>query len=481
MLVLDAIFKNQPTSGRPPQVKYRKTEVVQNVHKIPVPQFQHQKLTSFAGLIIFQKYFQKIKLRQELKKCFEHLSSISVYAPERIIMILMINIFLGFRKLSAVQDLKNDPLYMRVLGLKKLPTSSTISRSLQRMDKASYSKLRKLTRDKVLSRLEKENLSRITLDFDGSICSTKSRKTEGTAVGFNKQKKGSRSYYPLFCTVAQTGQVLDHKHRPGNVHDSKHSLAFMKFCFRSIRKKLPGVILESRMDSAFFSEKTLLLLNSEDVHFTISVPFHRFAKLKAIVLQRQRWSKADENCDYFEIDWKPASWNASQNFKFIAIRKKTHKLRKKPIQYDLFEPFDEIYEYKVILTNMSMPANQVLNFHNGRGSQEGIFSELKSDSWMHYIPTQRLISNQIYLATTILAHNEIKELQMITGSRQRKEDNEVRPALWKFKKLRTFRWQSLQIAGRLIRPQGRLTLQMNLIGKTRENFLGILKKLNFAA
>ena len=53
-----------------------------------------------------------------------------------------------------------------------------------------------------------EGLSRVTLDFDGSVQST-GRHAEGTAVGFNKQKKGARSYYPLFCTVAQTAQVLD--------------------------------------------------------------------------------------------------------------------------------------------------------------------------------------------------------------------------------------------------------------------------------
>ena len=60
----------------------------------------------------------------------------------------------------------------------------------------------------------------MTSDFDGSVQSTK-RHAEGTAVGFNKEKKGARSYYPLFCTVAQTGQVLDVLHRAGNVHDSK--------------------------------------------------------------------------------------------------------------------------------------------------------------------------------------------------------------------------------------------------------------------
>jgi hypothetical protein len=49
-------------------------------------------------------------------------------------------------------------------------------------------------------------------------------------VGFNKQKKGARSYYPLFCTVAQSGQVLDHLHRSGNVHDSNGALEFVTRC-----------------------------------------------------------------------------------------------------------------------------------------------------------------------------------------------------------------------------------------------------------
>ena len=64
------------------------------------------------------------------------------------------------------------------------------------------------------------------MDFDGSVLST-GRVAEGTAVGFNKKKKGQRSYYPLFSTIAQTGQVLDLYHRPGNVHDSNGAEQFI--------------------------------------------------------------------------------------------------------------------------------------------------------------------------------------------------------------------------------------------------------------
>ena len=67
----------------------------------------------------------------------------------------------------------------------------------------------------------------MTLDYDGSVLST-GRHAEGTAVGFNKKKKGARSYYPLFCTVAQTDQVLDVHHRPGNVHDSNEEVIVLR-------------------------------------------------------------------------------------------------------------------------------------------------------------------------------------------------------------------------------------------------------------
>jgi hypothetical protein len=51
----------------------------------------------------------------------------------------------------------------------------------------------------------------VSLDFDGSVLSTH-RRAEGVAAGYNKKKKGTRSYYPLFCTLAQTGLI-----RPGSL------------------------------------------------------------------------------------------------------------------------------------------------------------------------------------------------------------------------------------------------------------------------
>ena len=97
------------------------------------------------------------------------------------------------------------------------------------MDAVGILKLRQLCREMLLTRLQALNLARLTMDFDGSVIST-GRVAEGTAVGFNKKKKGQRSYYPLFCTIAQTAQVLDVLPRAGNVHDSNGALQFILDC-----------------------------------------------------------------------------------------------------------------------------------------------------------------------------------------------------------------------------------------------------------
>ena len=94
-------------------------------------------------------------------------------------------------------------------------------------------------------------------------------------------------------------------------------------------------------------------------------------------------------------------------------------------------PYQYGYEFKVILTNKHLSARKVLMFHQGRGAQEGLFAELKSDNQMGYVPTRTWVGNQIYLLSVLLAHNLVRELQMIAHPPSRLT-LEKRPALWDF-------------------------------------------------
>ena len=437
-------------------MKSSKSNTHSKSYAIPSIHFEDQKLTSFSGLVIFQKLFRHLSLKKHLRNCFKHQQVKSIFGESTIVLILIVHLLLGYRELRHIKFYQDDPMVKRLLGLKKLPDVATISRSLSRIDIEGVDNLQRTSGKLVLNRLIELSLPRVTLDFDGSVIGT-GRFAEGTAVGFNKSKKGQRSYYPLFCTVAQTGQVLDILHRSGNVHDSKGAQEFIISCIKQLREALGDIIIETRMDSAFFSDAMVCMLESQKIEYTISVPFERLLSLKTRVEKRRKWLHLDEYCDFFEVQWKPKSWKRKR--RFITVRQATKIQHKTPVQLDLFTPYDYSWEYKVVLTNKKLTTPKLISYHNGRGSQEAIFAELKSCNQMDYVPTRTWTGNQVYMLSAVMAHNLSKELQMQTSEPNR-STQQKRPTLWNFKKLGTIRKEIIQRAGRIIRPNGKLVLSM---------------------
>ncbi len=272
--------------------------------------------------------------------------------------------------------------------------------------------------------------------------------------------------------------MLDLVHRPGNVHDSHGAEAFIGRRLQDVRSYLPAAKLEARLDSAFFADKMVDLLDCEGVEFTISVPFERFTELKAMVEGRKRWRPLDGTWAYFESSWSPKCWK--QDFRFLFIRQKVKKQNKEPVQLDLFCPHEEGYEFKVVLTNKGSSARNVLRYHNGRGAQENVFGELKSQCQMDYVPVRRLAGNQLVLMASVLSHNLLRTLQMELAPPERKT-SEKRSPLWVFQETATIRQYLLHRAGRLTRPCGRLRLSMSGNEATKQTFLDYLKALGAVA
>jgi len=303
-------FANELTPNRKAlKMKSSKAETVRRFHKIPRLVFAAEsRLTSYAGLVVFQSLFSRLDLKQRLRACFSCSGGQAIFSPSGVMMLLVLHLLLGFRRLRGLDYYRDDPLVARLVGWSRLPDVSTVSRSLGAMDEGNVDAVRSLLRQLVTDRLAAEPIARVTVDFDGSVQSTTGH-AEGTAVGFNKVKKGARSYYPLFCTVAQTGQFFDLHHRPGNVHDSNGAAVFMAHCLDELRAALPGRRFEARIDSAFFNDTIFPTLDAAGVEFSCSVPFHRFGKLKEMIESRELWHRIDQHWSYFECAWSPECWD----------------------------------------------------------------------------------------------------------------------------------------------------------------------------
>ncbi len=241
---------------------------------------------------------------------------------------------------------------------------------------------------------------------------------------------------------------------------------------------LPQVQIEIRMDAAFFSDEIVAELERQGVEFTISVPFERFVELKELIEARRHWRPFNHEWSHFESRWKPKVWQ--QRFRFVFIRRIVRQQHKDPVQLDLFVPYRCGYEFKVIVTNKSVRASKVLAFHNGRGSQEGILGELKSQVQGDYVPVRGWVGNRLWLLAGMLAHNLAREMQMLAQP-QARGTTEKRATLWVFEQVATIRRNLLQRAGRLTRPRGELTLTMGANAAVKEQLLQYLAALKKAA
>ena len=118
------------------------------------------------------------------------------------------------------------------------------------------------------------------------------------------------------------------------------------------------------------------------------------------------------------------------------------------------------WEFKVVVANRRVKAKAAVAFHDGRGSQEAVFGELKSQCRMDCVPTGRVAGNRLYTLAAILAHNPTRELQMASRPPQRGATPK-RAAAWAFEQMRTVRRRLVCRPGRFVRPQRKPVLSMN--------------------
>lgn len=153
---------------------------------------------------------------------------------------------------------------------------------------------------------------------------------------------------------------FDMHHRPGNVHDSNGAVGFVSQCIERVRRRPPRAVLAAHLDSAFFHQNLLSVLEEHRVQYAVSLPFSNFTSLRHLVESRQRWCRIDDRWSYFETTWRPKRWLRKR--RVILIRQRRAVQRKGPLQLDLFEVVDREFEYQAIVTNKKTSATNVLAF-----------------------------------------------------------------------------------------------------------------------
>src|SRR5215470_14184319 len=262
-------------------------------------QFGREQLTSYGGLELLRRFLVLIGLRARIRCAFAAQQLGGDYGASQLVLLVIGLLVVGARRLGHLRYVANDPLFARLCGLSRIPSDRTVVNWLKQFTQSSLRALTRLNSELLYEQIEKLKLRRLTIDLDGTVICT-GAKVAWAARGFNPHHRKVRSYYPLLAHLAQTGQILRLKNRPGNVHDSKGAEAFVRQLIAELRERCGSLVLEFRMDAAFFQQYLLKLLDRLGCFYAVKVPFCKWTGVKALVAAQSCWSRVAADIDCFE-------------------------------------------------------------------------------------------------------------------------------------------------------------------------------------
>lgn len=441
-------------------MRISKSQIRARTRELPIT-FSSERISSHGGLEIVRRFFEWIDLRSRMRDGLHGVVPDGDYGFTRMLMALIGLLIVGGTRVTHLAFLGSDPVFLRFCGLHRLPADRTVVAWLKAFTPPALEALCEIIRDLVYEQIEWLGLRRVTLDLDGSVLRAGSH-VEGTARGFNPHHPKDPSYYPLSVQVAQLGQILRLRNRPGNVHDSHNAAGFLRVVVGELRERFGRrLTLELRMDGAFFHPDIFRFLDGElgqDVEYALKVPMWKWLGLLPRIAAQKRWTRVDDYVDGFEMKLRinQEKWHRTE--RVVVYRKRVSHKSRKNFQLDLYSPDDGHFEYSAVATNKSLQIAPLWHFMAGRGAHEKTFAELKQHFGFAAIPTNDQQANSAWQLISVLALNLVRYFQITVGARERRRT-------WKrtfdyvFQSMQTVRFELIQQPARLVRPQGRPELR----------------------
>jgi hypothetical protein len=420
-------------------------------------EFVRQDLTSYGGLELLRRYFRLLDLHRRLRDAFRAYGLGGDYGGGRLALLLITLFVVGARRLEHLRYLAHDPLVARLCGLARMPSERTVVNWLKQFTQAALQAVITLNSELLYEQIERLGLPRLTIDVDGTVIRTGGQ-VAWAFRGFNPHHPKDPSYYPLLAHLAQTGQILRLRNRPGNVHDSQGAVRFLRELIGELRARFGRALpLEFRMDAAFFQRALLTLLARAGCEYAIKVGFWQWTGLKPLVAAQRSWDRVTADVSAFETRLPLPPWGLT--LRVVVYRKRVAHATRKNFPLDLFSPDDGHCEYSAVTTNKALSPAALWAFIAGRGAQEKTFAELKGEFALDVVPTNHYGANSAWQQVSVLAHNLLRGFQLQTLATP-KPRSRKRTYAYALRSMRTLRFLLIARAGRLARIGGRHVLRM---------------------
>jgi len=187
--------------------------------------FSDKPVTAWGGLRLMKAMLDRMKMRDVLVRSgVPQPGSNRGYDPVVMMERFWVCVWAGGVRFAHTALVRFDKALREMFGWKSVGSVSTFTRFLRRFGREEV--------DQVFGGMNRwfwELLSpkTMTLDLDSSVV-TRYGEHEGTAVGYNPQKKGRRSHHPLFAFAADIRMVLHAWLRPENTGTGNGAVIFFE-------------------------------------------------------------------------------------------------------------------------------------------------------------------------------------------------------------------------------------------------------------
>jgi hypothetical protein len=252
------------------------------------------ELTDGGGLLLVRRLWDRLGLGERIDAQASWLAG--GYRPSLMVELWVVLLLYGGGRMDDLRWLAGRGI-RRLFGWRSVPDPSTFGRWLRRGGERLAGQLDGVLWQMVRARWAVSGVPKaVMLVLDSTVIQRYGLQQAGAEKGYNPEKKGRPSHHPLVAFLAESGDCLGVRWRPGNANTAAGAIPWIQRLVGQLRSA--GVEeITVRLDKGFFSREMVEALDALGISYVLKVPDHAWVRRR---LSAYRRSQKD-----------PALWTAS--------------------------------------------------------------------------------------------------------------------------------------------------------------------------
>jgi DDE family transposase len=361
-------------------------------------QFSDKEISAWGGMGLMKRMLDHIGFETALRSsALPQPGSNRGYRPEQLIVQFMLSVWCGANRFEHGEVTRHDAVLRRLFGFARMANFKAVMRLFGKFSQADNERVMGALYRWLFAQLAADEL---TLDLDSTVM-TRYGQQQGAARGYNPAKPGRASHHPLMAFVSELRMVANCWLRPGNAHSANNVQAFLDNTLDKLGGKRVALL---RADSGFCDRAFLEELEQKQLHHIIALRLNQ--PLQRALVDQRGWWMLDEGIELVSFDYQAPSWPKAR--RVIGIRQhiaKRETAKGKTLSLFADDPWIGQYRFAALVTDLSLPAQEIWRSYRGRADCENRIKELKYDFGADSFCLNDFWATEACLNVAMLAYN----------------------------------------------------------------------------